>query len=269
MNIEEVGQYWNNNANAWTELAQAGYDIYRNHLNTPAFFKMLPHIKNLKGLDIGCGEGYNTRLLAEQGAIMEAIDISEIFIERARNTEVQSSLAIHYQVASATKLPFENNSFDFTTSFMCMMDIPNPEMAIKEACRVLKPGGFFQFSITHPCFATPHRKNLRTLSGKTYAIEVGDYFKNKNGEIEDWIFSASPQSLKKKYPKFKIPVFNYTLSFWINTLISNGFTIQQINEPYPDDETVKKYPGLQDAQTVAYFLHILCKKTIENNQKNI
>ena len=38
MDHEEVGRYWNANAAAWTKLARAGYDIYRDHLNTPAFF---------------------------------------------------------------------------------------------------------------------------------------------------------------------------------------------------------------------------------------
>jgi trans-aconitate methyltransferase len=41
-----------------------GHDIYRDHLNTPAFFAMLPDVEGLAGLDIGCGEGHNTRLLA-------------------------------------------------------------------------------------------------------------------------------------------------------------------------------------------------------------
>ena len=45
-------------------LARAGYDVYRDHLNTPAFFQMLPDVTNLRGLELGCGEGYNTRLLA-------------------------------------------------------------------------------------------------------------------------------------------------------------------------------------------------------------
>jgi hypothetical protein len=39
MNDKEVGQYWNDNAEAWTIIARAGFDIYRDYLNTPAFLK--------------------------------------------------------------------------------------------------------------------------------------------------------------------------------------------------------------------------------------
>ena len=42
MDHEEAGRLWNDNAETWTTLARAGYDAYRDHLNTPAFFAMLP-----------------------------------------------------------------------------------------------------------------------------------------------------------------------------------------------------------------------------------
>ena len=44
---------------------RAGYDHYRDGLNTPAFLAMLPETRGLSGLDIGCGEGHNTRLLVK------------------------------------------------------------------------------------------------------------------------------------------------------------------------------------------------------------
>ncbi len=263
MNDKEAGQYWNENAIAWTTIARAGFDIYRDFLNTPAFFSILPGINNLSGIDIGCGEGHNTRLLAQKAGRLTAIDIAENFIQKAKEAEKENSLNIEYFVASATELPFENDQFYFATSFMCLMDIPNQEKALQEAYRVLKPNGFLQFSITHPCFTTPHRKNLRnTGSRKTYAIEVGDYFKNLNGRIDEWIFGEAPADLKNKFPKFKTPIFNRTLTQWFTAILNAGFIIEQINEPYPDNNTVHKHPSLQDAQLVAYFLHIRCRKPI-------
>ena len=87
MDHEEAGRFWNGNAEAWTKLARAGYDVYQDHLNTPAFFAMLPDVAGLSGLDIGCGEGHNTRLLAQRGARVTAIDIAESFVARARQAE--------------------------------------------------------------------------------------------------------------------------------------------------------------------------------------
>lgn len=260
MDHKEAGKFWNENAEAWTTLSRAGYDIYRDYLNTPAFFEMLPDVNGLYGIDIGCGEGYNTRLLAGKGAVVEGIDISEKFIDEAKYFESQHPLKINYKTSSALELPFNNDTFDFAVSFMCFMDIPETELAFKEAFRVIKPGGFLQFSISHPCFDTPHRKNIRDKYGKTYAIEVGDYFNNLNGRIDEWIFGSAPLELKNKFNKFKTPKFTRTLSQWLNTVINTGFIIEQLNEPYPDEETVKKHPDLQDSCIVSYFLQIRCRK---------
>lgn len=259
MDSKETGKYWEKNAEAWTVLSREGYDLYRNHLNTPAFFEILPDVNGLKGIDIGCGEGYNTRLLAQKGADMTAIDISEIFIKYAIEEENKNPSGIKYSVADALELPFENESFDFASAFMSLMDIPDAEKAIKEIYRVLKPGGFFQFSISHPCFATAYRKNLRNAEGLTYALEVGNYF-DKKTFIEEWTFGAAPAELRNSFSKFRIPRFPKTVSEWFNLLIKEGFKIEYVNEPCPDDETVKKIPHLQDAQIISYFLQIRCRK---------
>jgi 2-polyprenyl-3-methyl-5-hydroxy-6-metoxy-1,4-benzoquinol methylase len=75
----ELARYWESNAHARAVLARMGYDIYRDSLNTPAFLEFLPDVTGIHGLDIGCGEGSNTRLLADRGARMTAIDISPTF----------------------------------------------------------------------------------------------------------------------------------------------------------------------------------------------
>ena len=70
---------------------RAGYDFYRDGLNTPAFLAMLPETRGLSGLDIGCGEEHNTRLLAERGARMVGIDISGNFVRHVREAEEGSA----------------------------------------------------------------------------------------------------------------------------------------------------------------------------------
>jgi ubiquinone/menaquinone biosynthesis C-methylase UbiE len=260
MDHTEVGRYWDENAEAWTKLSRAGYDVYRDYLNTPAFFNMLPNVKGLLGLDIGCGEGHNTRLLSAGGARVTAIDISEVFIQHAKQLEEQEASGIAYQIASAVELPYADAAFDFATGFMSFMDIAETGSVLAESYRVLKPGGFLQFSITHPCYDTPHRRNLRDEKGLTYAIEVGGYFENLQGDIAEWLFSAAPPQIKADLPKFKIPRFTRTVSQWLNLLIETGFLLEYISEPQPSNQAVSECPDIQDAQVVAYFLHIRVRK---------
>jgi 2-polyprenyl-3-methyl-5-hydroxy-6-metoxy-1,4-benzoquinol methylase len=260
MNEQEVGRYWNANAKVWTTLARAGYDIYRDYLNTPGFFEILPDVTGLHGIDIGCGEGYNTRLLANRCARITAVDIAEDFVAYAMKSEEEQPLGINYRVASAVALPFADQTFDFATAFMVLMDVAETDRAFAEAFRVLKPGGFLQFSISHPCFDTPHRRNVRDAAGITYAIEIGDYFRSLTGEVDEWIFTAAPAHIKEGLAAFKTPRFTRPLHQWLNLLVETGFRLECFGEPRPSDETVRACPRLQDAQVVAYFLHIRVRK---------
>jgi len=190
MDDKEVGKYWNENAENWTKLTRMGYDIFRNCVNAPEFFKILPDVTGLKGLDIGCGEGYNTRLAAQKGGKMTAIDISEVFINHAIEKEKEEPLGIKYQVASAGELPFETESFDFVISTMALMDMPEIDKAFSEAYRVLKSNGFFQFSIIHPCFSLSNPEWIYDDKGKRTGLICRDYFKTFDGEFEEWIFDG-------------------------------------------------------------------------------
>lgn len=257
----EVAGYWNENAPVWTILTRAGYDIYRDQLNTPSFLQLLPEIKGLKGIDVGCGEGHHTRLLKSLGADICGLDIAENFISAARKAEKLQPMGIEYIHASACRTPFSSNTFDFVTAFMCLMDISDFTGAIKEIYRILQPGGFMQFSIAHPCFTTPHRRNLRNNQSVTYAIETGGYFAGDKVKVEEWIFGSLAND-SQKYRKFKIPVFYRTLSEWINALTAVGFHLEMMNEPAPDAKLISAFPSLQDAQVVAYFLHIRCRKVL-------
>jgi SAM-dependent methyltransferase len=252
---------WDENAEVWTKLSRMGVNIYRDDFNTPAFLSILPEIKGLAGLDIGCGEGTDTRLLAKLGAVMTGLDVSKRFIRYAREEEAREPLGIRYEDASAWHIPFPEDSFDFITATMALMDIPQPERAIKEAHRVLKPDGFFQFSITHPCFDTPHKKWVDDQNGKHIAMEVGDYFNGIDGVVEEWIFGFTPNDLKGELRKFRIPRFTRTLSWWLNALIDAGFIIEHVLEPTATDDTIRRFPHLEDTRIISHFLIIRSRKS--------
>ena len=140
------------------------------------------------------------------------------------------------------------------------MDVPETDRALSESYRVVRPGGFLQFSIAHPCYDTPYRQNLRDDQHRTYAIEVAKYFEGSEGEVDEWLFKAAPAHARQGLRKFSIPRFRRTLSFWLNLLIDTGFQPEHVEEPRPSNETVAACPELQDAQVVAYFLHMRARK---------
>ncbi len=257
MNHREAGRYWDGNAAAWTQLARKGYDVYRDAVNTPAFLDLLPNVNGLSGLDAGCGDGHNTRLIAHRGAAMTGIDVSPKFVELA--SQVESD--VRYAAASVVELPFATAQFDFVTSIMSLMDLPEQDLAFSEMFRVLRPGGFLQFSILHPCFNPPHRRLRRTSwPRKPYAVELGQYFERVDGQMSRWLFSTAPPEEKAGLKPFEIPIFHRTLSEWINGVTTAGFNIERMAEPRADAETARRVPAVADTRVVAYFLHLLCRK---------
>jgi ubiquinone/menaquinone biosynthesis C-methylase UbiE len=260
MDHNEVGRYWDANAEVWTQLSRQGYDTCRDFVNTPAFMANLPEVRGLRGLDIGCGEGTNTRHVARRGADLTALDYSPTFIRAAAQTEREDPLGIRYLRASAVELPFADDTFDFATSFMCLMDVPETERVLAEAFRVIKPGGFLQFSITHPCYDLPQRRKIRDAEGRACAYELGGYFERNEGDIFEWLFGAAPAEVKDGLRKFQQPIFRRTLSEWLNLIVSTGFRLEHVCEPAPDDEVLRQRPDLDDMCVIAFFIHFRCRK---------
>jgi ubiquinone/menaquinone biosynthesis C-methylase UbiE len=260
MKPAEVANLWEANAENWTRFVRAGYDVYRDALNTPAFLRMMPPVRGLAGLDIGCGEGANTRKLARLGARMQAIDIAPTFIRHAQATESAAPLGILYHLSNAMDLPFATGSFDFATAFMSLMDMPDHGLALKEAARVLRPGGFLQFSIIHPCFSPPHRRVLRDPEGQVRSIEVGQYFEPMNGQTSEWMFQKLPAKERARVAPFRTPMFHRTLSSWVDLICRAPLVIEQFGEPTASPEQAAAEPVVAETRVAPLFLHIRARK---------
>jgi hypothetical protein len=82
----------------------------------------------------------------------------------------------------------------------------------------------------------------------------------KGGEVEEWLFHAAPPEVREGLSPFRTPVFMRTLSSWLNKLVEADFVLERFGEPCPSDKAVQERPGSQDAQIVAYFLHVRVRK---------
>jgi SAM-dependent methyltransferase len=259
MSDEEVARYWDENADSWSDQVREGWDYYREYLNNPAFLAFIGDLAGKTVLDAGCGEGYNTRLLARSGARMVGVDISTRMIEFARAEEAREPLGIRYEVTSFADLSgFPDASFDAVVSFMALMDGPDFEGAAAEIFRLLRVGGELTFSITHPCFNTRGYGWTVDADDDPGRLTVSHYF-SEQPFVERWKFSKNPAS--RNLEPFAVPVFPRTLSDYVNTLIKTGFVLKGIEEPRPSEEACREHPWLQRWRDHAtLFLYIRASK---------
>lgn len=237
-----VADAWNSNAHQWTRDVRAGFDKYRDAYTFPAFLKFMPSVEQCRVIDLGCGEGTNTRRFAGLGGRMTGIDLSENMIAHAKSDEIQAPLGIQYSIQSYTNLSFPDEHFDVALSTLALMDGPDFSAAMREAFRVLKPGGKLCFSILHPCVITSEFEWLKTNDGAYLGFRVGRYFE-KSSYDDHWFFSKRPPE-DQPDEKFQVPRFPRTMSEYINAVCEAGFRMTKIDEPRPSEEASREHPWL-------------------------
>lgn len=96
-----------------------------------------------KVLDIGCGAGFLTNPLAQNGHTVFGIDLSQTSLEIAKKRDATQKVT--YEVANAYCLPYSDESFDVVCAMDVLEHVDHPQLLIAEASRVLKKGGQFFF----------------------------------------------------------------------------------------------------------------------------
>lgn len=134
-----VNEYWDAisgcvSARTVRKIAEGKADEYASAI--------LDHIPSgSEVLDIGCGSGAVAIPLSKAGCRVHGIDRSEAMIDMAKLTSEENGTDIEFSVADAEALPFEDGSFDAVVMRNVLWNAFDPEKAIEEACRVLKPNG--------------------------------------------------------------------------------------------------------------------------------
>ena len=127
-------------------------------------------------LDVGCGSGWATRMLAEYAfnGRVTGIDISDEMIRVARESS-QSQTNVDFEIASAEQLPFRDHEFTHAFSMESLYYYRNIPKALKEIHRVLKPGGLFVAVVDLYWENEATHQWIDTLNVPVELLSVDDY----------------------------------------------------------------------------------------------
>lgn len=136
---------WDAEAQHWLAWARKpGHDSYW-RFHRDAFLAGLP-APPAKVVDVGCGEGRLPRDLKQRGYEVIGVDGSNTLIAAAIAADSHGD----YRVADAADLPVMDRSTDVVTMFMTPQDIDDIDGALREAARILRPGGHLRTATVHP-----------------------------------------------------------------------------------------------------------------------
>jgi ubiquinone/menaquinone biosynthesis C-methylase UbiE len=203
-------------------------------LADPTFAELVGRVDGQEVCAVACGQGREARYLATQGAVVTGVDVSENLLAIARLHEETDPLGISYQYGDAQTLEgLDADSFDGVVCYMALMDIPNLDNALQSMARILRPGGWFVVSITHPCFKTPATGEIIDHVNKSVRRTVGRYFTEGYWDGPGLHRDALP-----------IGAYHRTLSTYVNALADAGLVIDRMREPPLDRPVWQEVPCL-------------------------
>lgn len=112
---------------------------------------LLGDVAGLDVLEVGCGAAQGARWVAAQGARVVATDLSAGMLREARELDRAASSLLPLVHADATRLPLADAAFDLAFSaYGAVPFVADGAAVMREVARVLRPGGRWVFSLTHP-----------------------------------------------------------------------------------------------------------------------
>jgi SAM-dependent methyltransferase len=249
-------------ADAWDRLAdyrdaKTGDrgDLWHRALIDPALRRLIGRVRGLRVLEVACGNGYLAREFARRGAReVVGVDRSRASIRLARRRDRLRPRGVVFEVGDAGHLRFADGTFDLVVANMALMDIPNAAGAIREAARVLVPGGRFLFSISHPCFDLDDRSVWSVERGfGSDGLFRNTVWRSVRG-YRDERESRSPWRVDP-HTVVWTKSFHRTLSTYVRYLRDAGFAVTAMDEPLPQREMLVGSP--QGAYLQEIPLHLV------------
>jgi 2-polyprenyl-3-methyl-5-hydroxy-6-metoxy-1,4-benzoquinol methylase len=233
---------WETNAEYWDgRMGDEGNDFFR-ILQWPVIASFLDPQPADKILDAACGNGLTSRKLAEFGAVVTAFDFSVEMIDLAKKRPNPEG-RITYQVLDATdenalvEALSPGAPFDSALCNMALFDMAEIEPLFRALQKLLKPGGVFVFSLTHPAFNN---------SSSVHVVEEVDY----EGEIKTvysvktsrYMTAYKARGLAMRKQPAPQPYFERPLQYYLNTGFENGFVLDAFEERAFPPEHPTKHP---------------------------
>jgi SAM-dependent methyltransferase len=188
----------------------------------PATISLLPDVKNMKVMDLGCAGGWYTKYLLDNGADVIAIDVNKNMVEITKKRTQNKCSIIQADINNGFDF-IEDCSLDIVLASLVLHYIKNIEKAFLEINRILKINGEIIFSTHHPLMEFIYFKREDYM-----AVELLE---------DEWTMGEE---------RIKVQFYRRPLSKILQPLIDNGFYIEKIIEPELTEKFKEKSPEVYE-----------------------
>lgn len=203
-----------------TYAAEVESNPYNVHLEFPGTTSLIPDVDGARVLDAGCGSGLYTEWLLEQGADVVGCDVSEAMLAEAR--ERVGDRADLHRADLGDPLDFADADwFDGVVSALVLDHIEDLRQPFTEFARVLRPGGFLVFSVSHPL--------------ENYVDEGVENYFEVTQLVKEW--------------DVDVPYYHRPFSAILDALLETGFRLDGIVEPRPTEEFRRQRPDRYEKES--------------------
>lgn len=223
MSKENIKDHWNLIALKYQEKRNISFNDIEYALGyaRESELNLLGDVKGKKIIELGCGGGENSIILAKKGAICTGVDISFKQLKYAKNLAKKHEVKIKLIEGDLENLVMiDDEIFDIAISIFALDWMQDLDAAFKEAYRILKKNGIFVFSIQHPIY---NLLGAEDFNPKELKIST-NYFEKHVTFVESTGIDLKVHASK--------------ISDIINGLIKIGFDIEKILEPEPLEEDI-------------------------------
>jgi SAM-dependent methyltransferase len=237
---------WEDEAQAWvTWVRTPGHDIFPYY--APSFFDEIVPSPRGRTLEIGCGEGRVAREMRARAHDVVALDGSPTLLRFAREADAGPA----YLAGHGPLLPFADASFDTViayNSLQTMALLTDMAETVREAARVLKPGGCLCLCVAHPATDVVR---IAAQHASPDATEAPSYFEHHM--VDD--------TVTKNGLTMNFHGWTYTLEDYTRAFEDAGFVIERLREPLPEGGDAASRKDLDRWRGAPLFLFIRARKT--------
>ncbi len=249
-------------AEYWNERAGSEGEAYKRYVLDPLMFGLVREFKNKSVVELGCGNGYLTPKFLEEGVgDLTLMDISEHNLRYA--AEKCTDPRVNFLEQDATTLwRLSDKEFDVVYSNMMLNEVENIKTPIAESYRVLRSGGVFVFSVTHPAWDLYMFAQEKIGSPSKKVKGLGGYFRRGYAKFLMGGDSRTNPSLIDKYQEepFEVEHYQRPIQDYFDQLTNAGFIVKRIIEPELNEDILRNNPRFADYSDNPIGLVFYCEK---------